>query len=263
MRRVLVLFALLATLPVARADEADDLLAKQLVGTASDPRLPIRSRVVATKAIAKLGPRASAVVPDLVRILDRLRGVEQEPLQEALVEAIGQIGSASRAALPTLARVSARSLDLELASRRSTDLILAASDEQDLDALVKQLASRDPSVRLRAIKAVGALGPVARGSAAPLVATMLGDPDTDVRRATIATLRLIQPNAKPTEALIRAVAVDLTDPDANARLVAVRSLGRIGTPAAIVVADLEALRMDPDPDVRKAVNDALARLAGP
>jgi HEAT repeat protein len=191
-----------------------------------------------------------------------LRGAEQEPLQEAIVGALGQIGGAARPALVSFARAGYRTADVDLAIRRSTDLILNASPSVEVDQLVQELFSRDASTRLRATKALAELGPAAKGATRALVIT-LSDPDGDVRRGAIVALRLIDPTAKPPEALIKALAQDLQNPDANLRLLAARSLGRLGPAAASAAPDLDAARADPDPDVRRAAIEALARVAVP
>lgn len=259
MRCVLVFAALFTVAPAVRADEVDDALARRLAGVVRDFRQPGATRVEAARTLAKLGPRASVVVPDLVAVLERLRGAEQESLQEAIIEALGQIGAAAKVALPSLAKATARTTDIDQAIKKSTELILSASDSQDIDALVQQLLSRDASIRLRAAKALGDLGPAAK-SAAPALLLALSEPDGDARRAMINAHRLVQPAAKPPEAFIKAIAVDLKDPDANYRLLAVRALGRIGPPAAFLALDIDALRTDPDPDVRRTVPDAFARV---
>ncbi|VTR96377.1 heat repeat-containing protein : Marine sediment metagenome DNA, contig: S12H4_S07444 (Fragment) OS=marine sediment metagenome GN=S12H4_36601 PE=4 SV=1: HEAT_2 [Gemmata massiliana] len=263
MRCGLVLVALL-TLPVAagRADEADDAFAKKLGAIVRDPRQSLWARVEAANMIGKIGPNAGAAAGDLIAVIERLRPTEQEPLQEAIVEALGQLGAPAKAALPAFTRLAGRTIDLDLALKQSRDAILNSSDSQEIDALARQLLSRDPSSRVRATKALSDLGPVAR-NAAPFLAIALGDADADVRRGAINAINRVTPNAKPTEAFVRAIAVDLRDPDANYRLLAVRALGRLGAPASIAVADIDALRSDPDPDVRRAVVDALNRIPIP
>jgi HEAT repeat protein len=259
MRWGIVLAALVVIPPVGRADENDDALARKMVGVVRDFRQPTATRVEAARTLTKLGARAAVAVPDLVAVLDRLRGSEQETLQEAVVEALGQMGSAAKVALPSLAKATRRTIDIDLAIKSSTDLILNASDSQDIDALTQLLQSRDASLRVRAAKALGDLGPAARAAVPGLLAA-LADPDGDVRRTTITAVRLIQPNAPPPEALIRALATDLRDPDANLRLQAARTLGRLGAAAASAAPDLAALRTDPDPDVRRAAADAFGRI---
>lgn len=259
MRCLWVIAAVLVFPLAARADEAEDALAKNLGALVRDPRQPLTARVEAARTIGKLGPTAGAAVGDLVAVLERLRGSEHEPLQEAVVEALGQIGAPAKAALPSLARAAGRTVDIDQALKLTRDAILNASDAADVEALTRQLSSRDAGTRLRAAKSLGDLGPGAR-LALPALVGALGDADGDVRRGAIAALRLVAPNAKPPEVFVRAIAVDLRDPDANLRLLAARTLGRIGAPAAVVAADLDALRADPDPDVRRAALEALGRV---
>jgi HEAT repeat protein len=262
MRSLLVLAAIFLPGLQLRADESDDVLAKQLARVVRDPRQSVWSRVDAARMIAKLGARGGVAVPDLTAVLDRLRGTELEMLQEAVIDALGQIGSPARSAMPSIARTGGRSVDIDLALRKASDQILTSSDAQDVDALIRQLRSRDNSQRLRAVKALGNLGPAAR-YVLPNLLDALSDMDGDVRRAAIAAIRSIVPDAKPTEAIVRALAADLTDPDSGIRLLAVRALGRSGQAAAGASAAIEALRNDPDPDVRKAAVEALSRILGP
>jgi HEAT repeat protein len=238
------------------------MLARQLSKVVRDPRQSVWVRAEAARMIGKLGSRGSVAVPDLSAVLDGLRGIELEQLQEATIDTLGLIGYASRQALPSMAKVGGRSVDIDQALRRSTDLILNSSDSQDLESLIRQLRSRDVSQRLRAVKAIGTLGPAAR-FAVPNLLEALSDIDGDVRRAVIASIRLIIPDARPTEAIVRALAMDLTDPDAGIRLLAVRAIGRSGLAAMAAVTAVEALRNDPDPDVRRAAVEALGRILGP
>jgi HEAT repeat protein len=259
---ILALAVPLAAAPVARADETDDALAKRMAAVVRDFRQPLAVRIEAARTVGRLGPRASAAVPDLTLVLDRLRGAEQESLQEALIESLGLIGAASRSSLPSLARTAGRTTDIDQALRLSTQAILLASDSLDLEILNQQLLSRDPSTRLRAVKALTDLGPAAK-ALVPGLAPLLGDPDGDVRRAAVTAIRTILPNVPPQPELIRAIAVDLKSPDPTQRLVAARLLGQIGPLAAPVALELSALQADPDPDVRRAAVAAFARIAVP
>lgn len=264
MRARLALF--LATLtsatavPLARADEADDLLARQLVAVVRDTRLTERPRAEAARALARMGPRAGAAVPQLIQQLERLRGGEFEFLQEAVIDALAVMGPASRPAVPVLARTSDRTIDLDIAARKATAAILSAGDDRDIAGLIDQLGSTDASLRLRAAKALGGYR-AAAANALPFLNLALADADGDVRRAAVAALRLIQPDGKPTKELIAALVLDLRDPDDAFRLQAVRALGRYGPAAAAAATAVEATLADPDKDVRKAAADALARIA--
>ncbi|MEO2088726.1 MAG: HEAT repeat domain-containing protein [Gemmataceae bacterium] len=261
MSRPLFVLATLALLQSpALADEPTEKLAKELVGMVRDPRLGVRERTEAARTLGKLGPQAAVVVPDLIAQLRRLRGGELEPLQEAVVETLAGIGSSSRVALPKLALLGNRWLDVEQAAKRATADILSASDTRDLNALMQQLGSRDPGTRLRAAKALGELKRDAV-PALPALNIALADGDPDVRRAALVAVRRIQPDARPTKEMIQAYVIDFADPDDGVRLIAVRGLGRLGPAASEAIPEVEKLLADPDRDVRKAAADALTRLA--
>jgi HEAT repeat protein len=261
MRRVLIGLAVFMV-GVAHADEATDKLAKELVGVVRDPRQGVRERTEAARTLGKLGPRAAAVVPDLIAQLKRLRGDEMEPLQEAVIDALGEIGSAAKPALPTLAVNVNRTIDLDLAVRRATDQILLSDDARDLKALLQQLRSREVGLRLRAAKSLGALK-VDADAAGPALTEAMADPDGDVRRAAVAAYRLIRPEVQPPKEMVQALVADLKDPDDGVRLLAVRTLGRLGRRAAEATPAVEPLLADPDRDVRKAAADTLVRLSLP
>jgi HEAT repeat protein len=262
MRFLIGLISLMSFAGLVRADEATDRLAKELVGVVRDPRQGEPQRVEAARTLGKLGPQAAVVVPDLIAQLKRLKDDDLESLQTAVIEALGAIGSAAKPALPTLATVKGRTIDLDLAIKQSTRQILAADDTRDVKALVEQTTSRDAGLRLRAVKTLGSLKAEA-AAAVPAVLLALNDPDGDVRRAAVAALRLIQPQVKPSKELIQAIVVDLADADDNVRLNAVRTLGKLGTAASAALPALQPLLSDPDKDVRRAAGEAVVKLGGP
>lgn len=263
MRAFLMTFlAAVAVLPPVRADEADDMLARQLAAVVRDTRLTELQRTAAAQILARMGPKASAAVPQLMQQLERLRGTEFARLQEAVIDALGVVGPAARPALPVLARAADRGIDIEIAVKRTAAAILSGGDDRDVAGLIEQLFSADTSLRLRAAKALGAYG-AAAVVAAPSLALVLGDRDGDVRRAAITALRLIQPDAPVSREILQAYVYDLIDADDAIRLQAVRALGKFGPAAATVVPALEARLNDADKDVRKAVTEALARISPP
>ncbi len=246
----------------AFGEEQDDLLARQLAAVVRDPRILLPQRVEAAHTLSKLGPKATTALPELIAQVNRLKNRELEPLQEAVIEAIGSIGSPGRAALPSLARASGRSIDIDQAIKQTTRDVLAAPDNQDLNLLVRQTQSADPSIRLRAVKAMSLLGR-AGAYAKPALLGLLKDPDGDVRRATLTALRLIDPDGKPTDDLVQALLLDLKDANAEVRLQAMRALGRLGAGAAKAASMIEQLLADPDKDVRKAAVETMQRILVP
>ena len=262
MIRLFLVLALVSVPASAFAEEQDDLLARQLAAVVRDPRFLMPQRVEAAHSLSKLGPKATAALPELIAQVNRLKNRELEPLQEAVIEAIGSIGSPGRAALPALARASGRSIDIDMAIKQTTRDVLAAPDNQDLNLLVRQTQSADASVRLRAVKAISLLGR-AGAYAKPALLGLLKDPDGDVRRATLSALRVVDPDGKASDDLVQALQLDLRDENAEVRLQAVRALGRLGVGAAKATAAIEALLADPDKDVRKAALETMQRILVP
>ena len=111
-----------------------------------------------------------------------------------------------------------------------------------------------------AVKSIGMMGSAAR-QVAPLLAAALGDEDADVRRAAVAALRRVTPDARPSDAEISAIAADLRDPDSANRLRALKTLANMGPAAASASAAIEAVADDRDPDVKKLAQDLLNKLA--
>jgi HEAT repeat protein len=177
-------------------------------------------------------------------------------VQEAVIEALGQIGHAARPALPALTLEAGRNTDIDLAVTRAVDQILLSAENADLPSLKRQLRHPDDTVRLRAAKALGKLGPAAKYAVPDLTAS-LADDDGDVRRAALASLRSIDPKTDLGEAAVNAIALDLKDPDPANRLRAVKALGTFGPAAGSA---LQAAAEDRDPDVRKLAVELLARL---
>jgi HEAT repeat protein len=264
MRPMFLILSIFIVFNASFADEASDLkLAKELVQVVRDTKAGTRTRIEASRMLGRLGTRASGVVPDLITELNQYKWIENEPLQEAVIESIGNIGGGANAALPALARHAGRSLDLDQAIKVATKTILGSPEELGISTLLGQLTATDSSLRLRAIKAIARLGPVNGRIALRDLEQMLADLDTDVRRAAIEAMRQIDPvgtATKPSALFISAIAKDLADPDEGIRFRAARQLGRIGPAAVIVLPALEKSLDDQDKEVRRAVLDAMGKI---
>jgi len=262
MRLIPIPFLLLIVAGSSRGDELDDRLAKELADVVRDGRTSVWARIEAAKTLGKLGPTMGAAVPELSKLLVKFRPNELSSLQEEIIRALGLMGNPAKMALPAMARAGGQNVDIDRALKVAIGQITQASDQYDLVALVAQLGSKDETIRLRAVKAIARLGPLAKPALEELLRSM-SDPDPDVRRAAVAAVRLVAPNEKPTEAMMRVYALDLQDPDDTVRLRAATILGRLGPAAVSAVPALEAALSDSDRDVKRAVTEALNKISPP
>jgi len=235
-------------------------IVNQLIKIVEDPSQPMDSRIKAAQLLGKLGEQAKETIPTLLVVLQRLRGRELEPLQVAIVDSLGRMGYAARIALPTFAIATGRSIDIDQAITRATESILNATDQYDVASLTKQLESKDPSQRLRAVDALRRMGRTAK-EAMPAVMALLDDEDYIVRNAAIEAL-MMQINGNIPESVIRAIAKDLNEIEPGRRLLALYRLGKIGPASAIVINEIDKLRDDPDASIRRIAQEVLNRILG-
>lgn len=132
---------------------------------------------------------------------------------------------------------------------------LWAADE-DISGLVKALGAGDKSSRVKAIDALGDLGPKAAGSVKAL-AERLADGSPLVRaHAARALGKIGKPASQEVEALVRLVG----DPDAKVRREAVRALREIRPGPKVVLPLLVKLLKDPDHSVKIRAMEVLHEL---
>ena len=96
-----------------------------------------------------------------------------------------------------------------------------------VDALVAQLRSSSPRIRVHALAALGQFGPAAR-QAAKAVMPLLADPNVHVRRAAVRAFRDTRPD--PAAAIPPLINV-LEDPDPAVKIGAIDMLAELGRPA--------------------------------
>jgi len=248
---------------IAGAQEAQAKLVRELLEVLRDysGTRSLWVRRQAAETLGKLGPAAADAVPALARFLDDSKDKDSELLDEAVVRTLGKIGRAARPAIPSLVRIGRRNFDLEQEAGAAIDRILLTpeSEAEDVPTLMKNLRERDASVRLRAAKLLGNLGPAGK-PAVSLLTEALKDTDPDVRRMALQALRKIDPTAKPGEPEVGVFVRDLKDPDPSVRLRAAKSLGRLGPAAEPALPALLEAGQDEDPDVRRVALDALAKI---
>jgi HEAT repeat protein len=250
-----------APAPGEAAAERTARIVNQLIATLRDePRgQPLWSRVQAARTLGKLGSEARAAVPALASMLDDPTRRDPALIDEAVINALAQMGSAGRVAIPALVRVSGKDTDLERAAVAAIDQILLSPPvgPGDVPALMRDLRDRDVSVRVRAAKALGTLGPAGK-PAVSLLVEALKDSDPDVRALSLKALRLIGVNTGTGE--VGVYMEGLRDPDAGVRLQSAKALGLLGPAAAQAAQALLEATTDSDKDVRRQATDALNRI---
>jgi HEAT repeat protein len=129
------------------------------------------------------------------------------------------------------------------------DRVTSFDPQAEAAKLVKALESGDKTERRAAVENLKLLGLAGTGA----LIGALQSPTASVRETAAGLLGGI-PSADATDALI----VSLHDQDSEVRWSVVTALEEIGDPRAL--SSIEALRNDPDDDVRDAVADAIATL---
>lgn len=180
-----------------------------------------------------------------VLLLDRLvNGNETAQVRAALVEALPRTGGAfGPAVLDLMEREKdARVREVMVGSLRHADASSA------LRGLGRGLADADPGVRAEAARTLARRRDGAELSDALLSAA--SDPDPDVQLASVRTLGVLQIEAA------EAKLVDLLAAgDADLRLHALRSLGRIDPERAAKRPEVSSMRDDPDARVAKLASE--------
>jgi HEAT repeat protein len=129
-------------------------------------------------------------------------------------------------------------------------------ERADVADLIKSLGDADAAVRMKAIDALGRIGPDAK-QAAPALLPFLGDPSAEMRGRAVVALGEIGPDAKESiPGLIKA----LGDTDASVRKCAVLALYGIGPESKDAVAALVKSLEDTDLTVRMNAALALGRM---
>lgn len=163
-----------------------------------DEGQPFLIRSSAMEALTRIAPDDGATLSVLVALLEEtpdselLNQQEVSELRRSAAEALGLLGPTSQAALP---------------------------------AMIRALESDWPVLRRSAASAIGEIGPRAELAIEPLLSLILFDTDDDPREAAADALAKIGSPALP------ALTAMLEDEETFVRLMAVRALSRMPTPA--------------------------------
>ncbi len=188
-------------------------------------------RLAAAPALQQLGERARPALPALVNALGPRDGLKDfRPVR-------------CGAAMVALARLEPRAKELEAAFQLVVGKLL--QDERQ-----GSFGARATGARL-----LGDCGPAAL-STSPALGKLLQDPDGDVRVAAAEALLKISSDADALRVLVDA----LRSPELLVRRRAAEALGGRGVQAQGALPALRAAVQDPEPEVRRAVREALASI---
>jgi len=193
-------------------------------------------RLGAAQALRNFGPRARAAVPALVQALK----------PNDLVKDFRPVRCG--AAMVALATIDPHAKELDAAFKMIIGKML--EDERQ-----GSFGARATGARLLGECGIAAL------TAGPALARLLRDPDGDVRVAAGEALLKITPD-KPGQPALDVLVDALRHPDLLIRRRAAEALGGRGVQSMGALAALRAAGQDPEPDVRRAVQDAIRRIDG-
>lgn len=241
-------------------------------------------RSYAGMALVRIGARAEAAVPDLIKIGGNPD--EREYLREVAITALGQIGPAAAPALPMLEATLREPLSPEF-HRELVGTLAAIATPEAVALLMRLLEQGDRQEQQAILSGFSAQGCKARAAAAALLAFAARHPDDDLcdevfltvtafgregtaelalylqsdrleirRRAALALSRL---GADAVDAMpILCEILNAEEP--LMRFWAAATLGKIGPAARQATAALQSRLGDHDPNVRWGATAALARI---
>jgi HEAT repeat protein len=223
----------------ADADPATKALARCL----SDEDSVIRE--AAAMALAEIGGSAAEAVPALA---EAARDPDTKSATAAVI-ALGVLGKNRREALMALVDCLGTPAPVGV----SAEDALVAWGADAVPQLQQIVDGRNPAARVRAIRALGRIGPAAKDAVPRLVRAMFDD-DLAVQTSASEALGRLGPTAVP--ALVDALKA--RDPAIRRR--SAEALGSLGPVAAEAAAGLAKALRDRDPEVRAGAARALGRI---
>jgi len=145
-------------------------------------------RIIAAQALGKIGPAAEAAVPSLIKAL----ADEAWRVRSSVARALGEIGPAAKAAVPSLINALA---DENRDVRGFAAAALVGIGPAAVPSLINALADEDENVRSSAALALGLIGPAAK-AAIPTLQRSLKDENPRVREAAKTAIEKIQQDIK-------------------------------------------------------------------
>jgi HEAT repeat protein len=213
-------------------------------------------RVAAVEALADVDRIAYAY------ILTRLNEGERDERRGAAKFLIGRVGPADISAVDALIQAST---DTDDAIRHAAFQALERSPDSQLARAIPQLAKmannpdEESAYRVRAVRAIGGLGPAGQEATEILMQLGHADADLNVRRAVFAAIPEILP-ADQAEAFF--VEVVRSDAPADLRRLAIARLSRVARSESTLSVLVEQFQ-DPNKMICRAASDAFVEIGKP
>jgi HEAT repeat protein/S1-C subfamily serine protease len=213
-------------------------------------------QIAGARALWGLGPEAKDAVAPL---MEALNSSKDDQVRGAIVTTLGQIGAASKSAVPAI-------LETMKVKEIRPKAILALAKigpeaKEAVPVLTANLEDRDS--RIMAIKALGEIGKEAKVAVTKMT-QLLAERDKDLRLTILTALKEMGPAAKEA---VPAIGNCLDFKDKEVSLQALEVLGGLGPDAKAAVGDIIRLFLDEDTSptntLRGKAVDTLAKIGKP
>lgn len=241
--------ALASFRPVAEA--AVPLLVRLLPKTGEEnaPTVSPKVQAHAMQALGKLGTAAGAAVPTLLDVL----ALPDSPLRSPALVALGRMGPAAAAATPTLTELlTGQGEKYTLLTVEALGRIGPAAAPA-VPKLLEMLTAAYGEMRDAIMAALGQIG---AAEAAPVLQRAAKDKTPAVRVTALQTLARLGPAAR---AARTDIITTLEDPESTVRLAALQTLTALDTPIDDISERLQDLLQDRNASVRRAAARLLAK----
>jgi HEAT repeat protein/S1-C subfamily serine protease len=213
-------------------------------------------QIAGARALWSLGPEAKDTVGAL---METLNSSKDDQVRGAIVTTLGQIGAASKSAVPAILET------MKVKEIRPKAILALAKIGPEAKEAVPVLAANleDRDSRIMAIKALGEIGKEAK-VAVPKMTQLLAERDKDLRLTILTALKEMGPAAKEA---VSAIGNCLDFKDKEVSLQALEVLGGLGPDAKAAVGDIIRLFLDEDTSptntLRGKAVDTLAKIGKP
>jgi HEAT repeat protein len=191
---------------------------------------------------------------EAIRMLADALADPEEEIRQLSASALTEFGAEAQIALPELIQATSdESVTVRRRAIRAIGYIGPVAADDAMPAVIAATEDPDQSVALQAVATMGEFGPLAAdGVPAMLAALWTGD----VRQRAVAGVSLQRVGAAAIPALVQT----LVHPSADVRAKVANVLGKMGPSAAEARTAVESLLSDPDESVRSAASEALAQI---